>query len=193
MSSHHFVREGQEPALIIAAEAPRAHPLFDQLIAWNPVVITFDHIMPHLQASGINCDHLLATERQDDWKNILHEYAQVHICAPDEQPDMISRILASYDCRSARYLTDNENEFGEWNELSKAFDITILTPTIRWVYVAQNKFKKWLPKGVRVHIHGGGKYSINGAEITENILIESDGMYHTMGDKPFWWGESIAR
>lgn len=42
MSSHHFVREGQEPALILANGAPCSMELLNDLVAWSPKIMVLD-------------------------------------------------------------------------------------------------------------------------------------------------------
>ncbi|MEY2923559.1 MAG: hypothetical protein RLZZ337_99 [Bacteroidota bacterium] len=42
MSSHHFVKEGQEPALIIANGQECAYTLLSQLLEWCPFVVVLD-------------------------------------------------------------------------------------------------------------------------------------------------------
>ena len=48
MSSHHFVREGQEPSLLIDTVDIRRFEFFDQLAGWNPVIISTEISMPSL-------------------------------------------------------------------------------------------------------------------------------------------------
>ena len=147
MSSHHFVREGQEPALVIALDSPTTHPLYEQLTGWNPIIISFDYIIPHLEAAGISCDHVLVSDRRKDWDALLHGRTVVHESGIDEFPGVISDILSSFDCRGVRYLTDGEEDFASWKKLARYFDITVITPTMIWVYARMGSFKKWLPAG----------------------------------------------
>ena len=42
MSSHHIVRDDQEPALIIANGASCSNELMGQLLEWSPLVIVLD-------------------------------------------------------------------------------------------------------------------------------------------------------
>lgn len=42
MSSHHFVREGQEPALILANGAPCSMELLNEVSGWCPLVMVLD-------------------------------------------------------------------------------------------------------------------------------------------------------
>ncbi len=59
MSSHHIVREDQEPALIIANGAPCSKELMGQLLEWSPLVIVLDSAMERVLELGIKVDVLL--------------------------------------------------------------------------------------------------------------------------------------
>jgi thiamine pyrophosphokinase len=45
MSSHHIVRDDQEPALIIANGASCNPELLGQLLEWSPLVVVLDSAM----------------------------------------------------------------------------------------------------------------------------------------------------
>lgn len=59
MSSHHIVRDDQEPALIIANGAACSRELLDQLLEWSPLVIVLDSAMERVLDLGIKVDVLL--------------------------------------------------------------------------------------------------------------------------------------
>lgn len=59
MSSHHIVRDDQEPALIIANGASCSHELLGQLLEWSPLVIVLDSAMDRVIDLGIKIDVLL--------------------------------------------------------------------------------------------------------------------------------------
>jgi thiamine pyrophosphokinase len=59
MSSHHIVRDDQEPALIIANGAECSTELLGQLLEWSPVVIVLDSAMERVVDLGIKVDVLL--------------------------------------------------------------------------------------------------------------------------------------
>ena len=59
MSSHHIVRDDQEPALIIANGAACNRELLDELLEWSPLVIVLDSAMERVAALGIKVDVLL--------------------------------------------------------------------------------------------------------------------------------------
>lgn len=59
MSSHHIVRDDQEPALIIANGAPCSQELLGQLLEWSPLVIVLDSAVDRVIELGIKVDVLL--------------------------------------------------------------------------------------------------------------------------------------
>lgn len=59
MSSHHIVREGQEPALIIANGESCSRLLTDQLLEWSPFVVVLDGAVNRVLDMGIKFDALL--------------------------------------------------------------------------------------------------------------------------------------
>ena len=59
MSSHHIVRDDQEPALIIANGAACSNELLGQLLEWSPLVVVLDSAMERVVELGIKVDVLL--------------------------------------------------------------------------------------------------------------------------------------
>jgi thiamine pyrophosphokinase len=59
MSSHHIVRDDQEPALIIANGASCNSELMGQLLEWSPLVIVLDSAIERVLDLGIKVDVLL--------------------------------------------------------------------------------------------------------------------------------------
>jgi thiamine pyrophosphokinase len=59
MSSHHIVREKQEPALLIANGAECQPELLGQLLEWSPTVVVLDSAIWRVFELGIKVDVLL--------------------------------------------------------------------------------------------------------------------------------------
>ena len=59
MSSHHIVRDDQEPALIIANGAACNPELLGQLLEWSPLVIVLDSAIERVMEMDIKVDVLL--------------------------------------------------------------------------------------------------------------------------------------
>lgn len=59
MSSHHIVRDDQEPALIIANGAACSQDLLDQLLEWSPYIVVLDEAIERVIALNIKVDVLI--------------------------------------------------------------------------------------------------------------------------------------
>lgn len=59
MSSHHIVREGQEPALIIANGQSCSRALSEQLLEWSPFIVVLDGALDRVLEMGIKFDVVL--------------------------------------------------------------------------------------------------------------------------------------
>jgi len=56
MSSHHIIRDKQEPALIIANGEACSMDILEQLLEWSPTVIVLDGALERVLALGIKVD-----------------------------------------------------------------------------------------------------------------------------------------
>ena len=68
MSSHHIVKDKQEPALIIANGEACSYELLSQLLEWSPTVLVLDGAITRVLELGIKVDIVLGDF--DSAKNI---------------------------------------------------------------------------------------------------------------------------
>src|SRR3954465_5486275 len=62
MSSHHIVREKQEPALLVLGLDHFSEEMLGQLLEWSPTVITTPLTAEQIDAFGIKVDMVIAHE-----------------------------------------------------------------------------------------------------------------------------------
>lgn len=86
MSSHHIVREKQEPALLIANGEACSEELLGQLLEWSPTVVVLDSAIWRVFDLGIKVDVLLGDfDRSLDLDRIrTHQYPLTIVHAPDQ-------------------------------------------------------------------------------------------------------------
>lgn len=86
MSSHHIVRDDQEPALIIANGAACSNELLGQLLEWSPLVIVLDSAIERVLDLGIKVDVLLGDFDRDfnPQQYIEQQYPLEIIHAPNQ-------------------------------------------------------------------------------------------------------------
>lgn len=73
MSSHHIVRDDQEPALIIANGASCSNELMGELLEWSPLVIVLDSAIERVLGLNIKVDVLLGDFDRDFNANYYKE------------------------------------------------------------------------------------------------------------------------
>lgn len=86
MSSHHIVRDDQEPALIIANGGACSDELLGQLLEWSPYVMVLDGALSRVSQLGIKVDAVLGdfdSLSQPDTHIAMQQPIEV-IQAPDQ-------------------------------------------------------------------------------------------------------------
>lgn len=86
MSSHHIVRDDQEPALIIANGAACSPELLGQLLEWSPFVIVLDSAIERILKLEIKVDVLLGDFDRgfDPYYYIEKQYPLEIVHTPDQ-------------------------------------------------------------------------------------------------------------
>jgi thiamine pyrophosphokinase len=86
MSSHHIVKDKQEPALIIANGEACSGELLGQLLEWSPFIVVLDNAAHRVLELGIKFDVLLGDfDRDFDTDSILNkQYPLEIVYVPDQ-------------------------------------------------------------------------------------------------------------
>jgi thiamine pyrophosphokinase len=180
MSSHHIVRDDQEPALIIANGAECSRELMGQLLEWSPLVIVLDSAMSRVMDMGIKVDVLLGDfDRGFDPEYYrTQQYPLEIVHTPDQDKTdldkafeyLIGRGFPAVNViwatgRRADHTITNITSIVRFRDKLK---IVILDDHSK-VYLLPQKFEKWYPAGTPLSIIPVGKVSgIN----TKNLKYE---------------------
>ncbi|MFL9837434.1 thiamine diphosphokinase [Flavobacterium sp. ST-75] len=187
MSSHHIVRDDQEPALIIANGAACSKELMGQLLEWSPLVIVLDNAIERVMELGIKVDVLLGDFDNgfdaEKYKELQYPLEIVH--TPSQDKTDLEKALD--------YLIDRKIPAANiiWATGKRAdHTITNITNIVRYrnlikvvilddhskVFLLPKKFEKWYPEntplslipigkviGIKTH---NLKYELNNEELT---------------------------
>src|SRR6201989_2012200 len=103
MSSHHVVREKQEPALLVLGLDNFDDDLLGQLLEWSPTVITTPQTAEQLNAFGIKIDWIITDAAGED----LHSNVKT---IPQGNSDVVSiplPFLVKQAFPAVNIVTDN--------------------------------------------------------------------------------------
>jgi thiamine pyrophosphokinase len=154
MSSHHIVRDDQEPALIIANGAACHPELLGQLLEWSPLVIVLDSAMERVMQLDIKVDVLLGDFDRDfdaeQYKTSQYPIEIIH--TPDQDKTdlekafdyLIHRKIPAVNVvwatgRRADHTITNLTNIVRYRDLLK---IVILDDHSK-IFLLPNKFEKW--------------------------------------------------
>jgi len=95
MSSHHIVRDEQEPALIIANGQSCSFELMGQLLEWSPVVMVLDGAIHRVLDLGIKLDIVLGDfDKTENWDELLANQQPVEVVhTPDQNKTDLEKGL----------------------------------------------------------------------------------------------------
>lgn len=86
MSSHHFVRDGQEPALIIANGESCSLSILNQLLEWNPYVLVLDGAISRVVELNIRFDGWLGDfDSAPHIENLREQFGNIEVVHTPDQ------------------------------------------------------------------------------------------------------------
>lgn len=189
MSSHHIVRDDQEPALIIANGASCSFDLLGQLLEWSPVVVVLDNAIERVLQLDIKIDVLLG-DFDDDFNPEIYKEKQfpleiVHTPNQDktdlekafdyliEKGHQAVNVVWATGKRADHTITNITNIVSYRNKLK----IVILDDHSK-IFLLPNKFEKWYTKGTPISLIPIGNVS---GITTKNLKYPLQNEALTMG------------
>lgn len=203
MSSHHFVKEQQEPAvLILDADQTR----FDQvspLLEWVPTVLVSEKALDQVLSWGIKIDVILASEPfQQANQQLLEEQYPVKFITTIDEDFLQSGLdyLVSTDHKAVHLVGISHLKALDLQDKLQMINLTILDGDWKYYPVKSGVFKKWFAES-NIHIHGKEGMPVqiqneNGElilPITYATMLEvPEGTTEIKAQGIFWVGEQVC-
>lgn len=163
MSSHHIVRDDQEPALIIANGASCQPELLGQLLEWSPLVVVLDSAIERVMHLDIKIDVLLGDFDYDFDPEVYKtkQYPLEIVHTPDQNKTdlekaldyLIERKIPAVNIvwatgKRADHTITNLTNIVRYRDLIK---IVILDDHSK-IFLLPNKFEKWYTAGTPISL-----------------------------------------
>ncbi len=158
MSSHHIVRDEQEPALLICDLEAIPTEVLHSLLEWSPTVVCCEQALNLYLSKGHKVDvALINSANYEAWWSVLREQQPVKIIALAEADflDDGLTLLQKNDHKSVNILSSQASlpevvlRLEKWLEF---IEFTILTEKTRAIVFNQTEFSKWVPKGTTFEV-----------------------------------------
>ena len=189
MSSHHVIRDEQEPALIIANGEACSFELMGELLEWSPLVVVLDSAIHRVLDLNIKVDVLLGDfDRDFDAESIRKEQYPIEIVyTPDQDKTdlekafeyLIKRGFPAVNVvwatgRRADHTITNITNIVRFREQLKI----VIIDDYSKIFLLPKVYEKWYPKGTPISLIPVGTAS----EITtQNLKYTLDNESLTIG------------
>ncbi len=202
MSSHHFVKKQQEPAVFILSTAGLNFDSVSPLLEWVPTVLVAQKCLDQVLSWGIKIDVILATEAfQKANLQLLEEQYPVKFltASPDNTLDEGLQYLLATKHPAAHLVGVSHLRYMDLEEKLELFDLTIMDSGWKYYPVKSGKFKKWFAEstirllgseGMPVEISNeNGKLMLPLIYLTQ--LEVPEGITEIIGNGIFWVEEEF--
>lgn len=183
MSSHHIVREKQEPALLILSLSNFSEELLGQLLEWSPTVITSIAVAEKLNAMGIKVDKVIV-----DSEELQNVQSDVKYLISNGQPLLTAAMdfLIAENYAAVNIIAEDE-PLQYFEPFISAINIVILHGDNK-IYPVTSGFSKWLPAGELIRIHSSvTDLTATGLKCvaTGNFITTDDGVFALHFKEPY--------
>lgn len=202
MSSHHFVKEQQEPAVFLLNTDLVKFDQVASLLEWVPTVLVWEECLDEVLSWGVKIDVILATEEfQRKNLSILEEQYPVRFLTASKTTVLAEGLHYLHASQhSGAYLVGfSHTKVPELDSFLQWMDLTLFEERWRFYPIKSKHFKKWLPQNT-IEIYGEEGMPVeimnsNGLIILplhHATLIEvPEGITEIRAPKIFWIGERV--
>lgn len=153
MSSHHIVRESQEPALLIFQPDHLGSAHIGPLLEWSPSIVVMEPALQITAQSGIKTDVIVfpkekAAEVNEEAQNL----APVMLVPVKEQEDPLLKALQYLAGKRQqavnillKSVAENENLLKVLAEQQFIANVVLLDDKEKWALCRSGNFSKWYP------------------------------------------------
>lgn len=205
MSSHHIVRDDQEPALFIL-EPFQSSDYLNQLLEWSPTVLVAQAAIDFVARLGIKIDVAICEgDNVDDFKlSLAHQQPVKFLSYRKGEEPLVEGILylAASNYPAVHVFSSPEPKLLKLLPSLATMNFTVSDTHIRWMYCNTGQFKKWVEKDKIFVIIKNSELSLfktNSSVVEEQgengntkIKIQEEGFFDIdNAEQPFWLGEYI--
>ena len=196
MSSHHFVKEGQEPALVIldALTFDIAAPLLE----WAPLVMVAQQAVEDVLLWKIKIDVVLAEEKSvQELSGRLADQAPLTLLAhtSDESPleNALCFLIRKKQIGVNIFASNVDEAIVLAGSLAHQLQISVIDGTTKWSGVHEGPFEKWMAAKTPIFVRKSQMQQsivLAGLEkVGNHYESKTEGMIRLQSEALFWVGE----
>ena len=181
MSSHHIVREKQEPALLIIDFAGFNPEYLGQLLEWSPTVIVNEFAYAEAEQSGIKIDAVITTNPA------FESQQQARIIETETSPIEDGLKFLTGEQYHAVNIIAPEFTLKDYALYAELINLAVFTQAKK-IYAVKSGFSKWEVAGKEIElVHEVVDLTTAGLEHAgeHKLKTQKDGFYSLCFNQPF--------
>jgi len=200
MSSHHFVKEGQEPALLILDG--NFSEVTASLLEWSPLIIVSAAAAPGVLLRGIKIDIIICDKRESltEAESLMNGHGPVAFLTCDEDSSaFVTALLHLVNAGETAVnviASDAIPLFQQSQTFSRRILITIFEGCWKSSAIAGGRYEKWLPEKAVLKVHGQDALQAIATEGLKgngpDFEAISSGNVQVLSDGTFWVSEQYC-
>jgi hypothetical protein len=194
MSSHHFVKEGQEAALVIIDALP--YEIIAPVLEWSPLVIVFQDALEEVMTWSIKIDVVIC--RKDGCEQVselVKEQYPVEIVSVDSWPaatSIVLDLLVNENQHSVVIAIRNAEQMMQELDSFDHVQVSVLAPDgLKWSRYGKGLFEKWMANGEQIHVRGVVDDVAAATLEGDKAKATADGVVKVRGRGHLWIGEAV--
>lgn len=181
MSSHHIVREKQEPALLIMSLSSFNREYLGQLLEWSPAVIVNEPEYELTESLGIKIDMVISR----DINFAAQHHARIILTEVDPLEDAL-KFLVGEQFHSVNVITDSFR-LKDYAFYSEPLNLAVFAAGKK-IFPVKPGFSKWQASGQTIELMQEARnMHVSGLKYLNNGIYETekDGFYSLSFEQPF--------
>jgi thiamine pyrophosphokinase len=182
MSSHHIVREKQEPALLVLGLDSFEDELLGQLLEWSPTIITTPQTAEKLNVAGIKIDWIVSNGGDE----ILQSDVKLMPLENNTLTETALKYLIENAYSAVNIITD-ELSLKDYLPFADKINLVIFNKHKK-IFAINSGFSKWKPAGESIELLSQTKkLDFTGLEIVAERCYKTinDGFFSLHFEEPF--------
>jgi thiamine pyrophosphokinase len=177
MSSHHFVKEKQEPALLILSDTSFDKSVLEQLLEWSPIVIVEDKCLMQLNHEPIKIDYVLQTNLDlleiESWISFQDNVRIINSSNTENKITFLINILEQEDNQALSIIGHDVEQEQILKNYESKMNIIFYSNEYK-TYTKFEHFKKWK--------EAGSVFNIDSEILSLKNLLHENSFYKVMED-----------
>ena len=194
MSSHHIVRENQEPALLIMNAHAIPFEKVQELLEWSPTVIVTHTEIDEVLGWGIKIDvALVPVQEVEHWREKLTEQAPLKLVSFNAQDDPLLTgfyFLSASKASGVNVLLKEKSTMNAIEDFAH-LDVEAFIDNARWCLVRSGEIEKWYPAKTSLFVFPNDVNKELSQFNSCRFDVEYDGIVKLKSKRQFWLGEEL--